>query len=164
MTANQEFVQGDGTDLHYEDKSFDIVFSNSVIEHLGTFEKQQAFAREAQRVGRGYWVQTPARECLIEPHYLTPFIHWLSKPVQKRLLRNYTIWGWLQRPSEQTLDSVLAELRLIDRNEFNGMFPQASIWLERMIGLPKSYTAYKVPPATETTASLKKSGALVSNQ
>ena len=67
MTANQEFVLGDGTDLQYEDKSFDIVFSNSVIEHLGTFERQQAFAREAQRVGRVLLVQTPPGSALSSP-------------------------------------------------------------------------------------------------
>lgn len=145
MTDNQEFIVGDGTDLKFEDQSFDIVFSNSVIEHVGTWERQQAFAREARRVGRGYWIQTPARECPMEPHYLTPFIHWFSKPAQKRLLRNYTLWGWLQRPSERVLDSVLAELRLINRKEFDQIFPNSSIWVERMLGLPKSYTAYKIP-------------------
>lgn len=40
---------------------FDLVYSNSVIEHLGTWEKQQAFAAEARRVGRGYWIPTPGQ-------------------------------------------------------------------------------------------------------
>jgi Methyltransferase domain len=147
LTPNQKFVIGDGTCLEYDDGAFDIVFSNSVIEHLGTFAQQRAFAREAMRVGKGYWVQTPAREFPIEPHYLTPFIHWCSKPVQKRLLRNYTLWGWLQRPSEQNLDAVLAELRLIDGKEFRSFFPDCRIWIERVLGLPKSYTACRVPPS-----------------
>jgi hypothetical protein len=45
-------VVGDGTRLEYADKSFDLVFSNSVIEHLGTFERQQRFASEAMRSER----------------------------------------------------------------------------------------------------------------
>src|ERR1035437_7123459 len=41
------------------DQSFDIVFSNSMIEHLGTPENQQQAAREILRVGKRIWVQTP---------------------------------------------------------------------------------------------------------
>ena len=70
-----DLVLGDGTALEYADGEFDIVFSNSVIEHLGTFEKQTAFANECMRVGKRYWVQTPAQEFPIEPHYIAPFIH-----------------------------------------------------------------------------------------
>ncbi len=57
-----------------------VVFSNSVIEHVGTWEDQQAFAAEVRRVGRRLWV--PAYECPIEPHYLAPLVHYLPKEVQ----------------------------------------------------------------------------------
>src|SRR5262245_27700905 len=73
VRANQEVAVGDGTRLDYGDRSFDIVFSNSVIEHVGTLERQMAFANEVRRVGKAYWVQTPAKEFPIEPHYLGPF-------------------------------------------------------------------------------------------
>jgi len=55
-------VAGDATALEYDDGSFDFVFSNSVIEHVGTFENQKKFAFEVLRTGRKIWVQTPARE------------------------------------------------------------------------------------------------------
>jgi 2-polyprenyl-3-methyl-5-hydroxy-6-metoxy-1,4-benzoquinol methylase len=58
-------------------RSFDIVFSNSVIEHVGDAESQQQFAHEIARVGRAYWVQTPNRRFPVEPHLLTPFLHFL---------------------------------------------------------------------------------------
>src|SRR5688572_13888944 len=57
---NFEFVVGDGCKLEYSDQSFDIIFSNSVIEHVGTYTRQRAFAAEARRVGRALWIQTPA--------------------------------------------------------------------------------------------------------
>src|SRR5262245_51077934 len=59
LRPNHSVVLGDGTRLPFADRSFDLVYSNSVIEHLGTWERQSAFASEARRVGRGYWIQTP---------------------------------------------------------------------------------------------------------
>jgi hypothetical protein len=144
MTPNQKSVVGDGTRLQYEDQEFDLVFSNSVIEHVGTAINQLAFANEARRVGKSYWIQTPAKEFIVEPHYFTLFLHWFSKPVQKRLLRYFSLWGLLGRPSEETLDFVLAELRLMRYAEFKSLFPDGSIAVERMLGMPKSYTAIRL--------------------
>lgn len=149
LTANQKFVQGDGTRLAWGDKSFDIVFSNSVIEHLGARENQMAFARECRRVGRAYWIQTPAREFPVEPHFLAPFLHWFPRPLQRRLLRWFSVWGWLARPEPDAVAAVVAEVRLLTRKEFKNLFPDGQILVERWLGLPKSYIACKLPqPAT----------------
>jgi hypothetical protein len=144
LQPNQSFVVGDGTRLNYGDKEFDLVFSNSVIEHLGSLENQEAFAAECRRVGKGYWVQTPAKEFVVEPHFFTLFIHWLPRSAQKRLLKNLSLWGWIYRPSPESIDIVLSELRLLRRKEFKQMFPECQIWTERFCGIPKSYTAYKI--------------------
>jgi hypothetical protein len=148
LTANQTFVQADGTKLPWPDKHFDIVFSNSVIEHLGTWENQIAFARECQRVGKSWWVQTPAREFPVEPHYAAPFLHWFPKAVQKKLLRRFSLWGWLARPKPEAIDASLAELRLLKSKEVTHLFPDSQIRTERLFGLPKSYIACKLQPAT----------------
>lgn len=63
---------GDGCQLEMSDQEYDIAFSNSVIEHVGDWERQAAFASEIRRVGKNLWIQTPAKECPIEPHYLAP--------------------------------------------------------------------------------------------
>ena len=144
LGPNQSFVLSDATRMQWDDKSFDIVFSNSVIEHLGTADQQMAFVRECQRVGKSYWIQTPAKEFPIEPHFLALFTHWLSKPMQKRLLRHFTIWGLRARPRADVVDAVLAELRLLTRKEFKKLLPEAQIVTERFFGLPKSYVAYKM--------------------
>ena len=146
LTPNQAFLEANGTRLPWDDRFFDIVFSNSVIEHLGTWENQIAFARECQRVGKAWWIQTPAREFPLEPHYGALFLHWLPKPARKKLLRRFSLWGWLARPREAALDASLAELRLLNSREFRSLFPGSRIKTERLVGLPKSYIAFK-PPA-----------------
>lgn len=152
LTPNQQFVQGDGTRLPWEDKSFDIVFSNSVIEHLGTWENQMAFARECRRVGAAYWVQTPAREFPVEPHFVTLFLHWFSPATRKRLLRFFSLWGWLARPRPEAVAAAVAEVRLLTLKEVNDLFPDSQVLIERWFGLPKSYIAYRLPRPAEDAA------------
>jgi hypothetical protein len=136
-------VAGDATNLQYANGSFDIVFSNSVIEHVGSWERQQRFAKEARRVGRKLWIQTPARTFPIEPHYLTPFIHWLPRTIQRRLIRNFTVFGWLRRPNPEQVKASLDEIRLLSKRELRSLFPDCTIMVERWLGLPKSYVAVR---------------------
>jgi ubiquinone/menaquinone biosynthesis C-methylase UbiE len=143
-TANQiASVTGDGCALAFADGSFDVVFSNSVIEHVGTWERQQAFASECRRVGRRLWVQTPAREFFIEPHLLAPFVHWLPRQMQRRLIRNFTVRGWIERPGPRDVEAFLDEVRLITHAEMRTLFPDCTILRERFFGSTKSYIAVR---------------------
>ncbi len=137
---------GNALALDFKDKSYDLVFSNSVIEHVQTWENQVKFAKEADRVGKGLWVQTPAREFFIEPHYIAPFIHWIPIPLRRKLIRWCTIWGWIERPSQQRIDDTIAEIRLLSYKEFRTLFPDCEILRERFLGVfTKSYIAVKRP-------------------
>lgn len=140
------FVMGDGCALPFADRTFDIVFSNSAIEHVGTWERQQAFAAEARRVGRALWVQTPAREFFVEPHLIAPVIHWLPRSLQRRLIRNFTLRGWIERPGPKEVDAFLAEVRLLTLAEMKSLFPDCTILRERFFGLTKSYIALRTAP------------------
>jgi hypothetical protein len=145
--ANYRFVVGSGTQLEFADGAFDVVFSNSVIEHLASWEQQRAFASEIRRVGRGLWVQTPARGFPIEPHLMTPFLHYLPPAWQRRLLRNFSLWGLIARPSREAVDEFLRQTRLLGHQELRELFPDCEIRRERFLGLTKSYVA--VRPATQ---------------
>ena len=136
-------VVGDGCILPFPSGSFDIVFSNSVIEHLGTFDRQQAFAAEARRVGRRLWLQTPAKEFFIEPHLLTPFFHFLPLRLQRQLMRRLTIWGIVDKPSPAEIESFLQEVRLISFSEMQQLFPDCQIQKEAVFGFTKSYVAIR---------------------
>ena len=127
-----------------EGNEYDIVFSNSVIEHVGEWQDQQAFAREVRRVGGKLWVQTPARECPFEPHYLAPFIHWLPKHWQKRLIRWCTVYGWIQRPSSEDIAEMVTSIRLLKKSEMMALFPDCELLVETLWGVfPKSYIAVR---------------------
>ena len=134
---------GNGCHLEFPDRSFDIVFSNSVIEHLGTFERQEVFARECRRTGRHLWVQTPAKSFFIEPHLLTPFIHFLPRGAQGKLIRHFSVWGLVTRPSAAQVQAFLSEVRLLSRREMEALFPDCDIIAEKVAGLSKSYIAVR---------------------
>ena|ERR1017187_4039176 len=136
-------VIGDATCMQYQDRQFDIIFSNSVIEHLGTYQQQEKFAREVRRVGRDLWIQTPAKCFFLEPHLLTPFIHWFPKQTQISLARYFTLWGWITRPSKEAAFEYVNELRLLNESEMRALFPDCEIMKEKILGLTKSYIAVR---------------------
>jgi hypothetical protein len=141
LPPNMRWVVADGCQLPFQDREFDVVFSNSVIEHLGNHDQQVRFAREIQRVGRQYWVQTPDPRFFIEPHYVSPFIHWLPAKLRRKVARRGTLWGLMQHPTQQEIEERIREIRLIRPGEFKEMFPGARILHERWCGMPKSLIA-----------------------
>jgi len=139
------WVAGDGRSLPFRDGAFDVVFSNSVIEHVGDAASQQRFAREVARVGRGFWVQTPNRWFPVEQHLLTPFLHWLPKPWQRAIARRGTVWSAVARPApdrrEYYIEHFLRDIRLLGPRELRQLFPAARILRERFLGVTKSLIA-----------------------
>jgi len=139
------WVAGDGRCLPFRDRSFDIVFSNSVIEHVGDAASQQQFAREVARVGRRYWVQTPNRLFPVEQHLLTPLIHWLPRTWQRSIVPRFTVWSAIMRVTPDRRDfylqHYLRDIRLLTFRELRGLFPHARVIRERFCGITKSLIA-----------------------
>jgi len=140
---NIKYEAGDGTNLKYADKQFDLVYSNSVIEHLFTLRNQKRFATEVQRTGKSYFIQTPAKEFFIEPHIIAPFIHWLPDGLYRRLIRYCSVRGLVTRQTKESIDNFVDEVRLLTFSEFKRLFHDADIFVERFMGMPKSYIAYR---------------------
>ena len=141
-------IEHDATDLPFENHSFDIAYSNSVIEHMTTWERQQAFSSEARRVAKHLWIQTPARHFPIEPHLLTPFFQYLPKRMQLRVARYFTLWGLLSKPSAAEIDEFVSDIRLLTLREMKQLFPDCLILKERALGITKSYIAVRTAPAS----------------
>jgi hypothetical protein len=143
LPPNLTYVQGDARALPFEQGAFDIAFSNSLIEHLGTFEDQRRFAAKLREIADGLWVQTPARSFPLEAHFLTPFVHFLPKRWQRRLARRFTLWGLLARPNPERIDALLGGLRLLSLAEMRALFPDCEIRRERFLGITKAYLAVR---------------------
>jgi SAM-dependent methyltransferase len=79
-----QYVRGDALELPFEDGSFDVVFSNAVIEHVGAEPEQRRFVAEVLRVAPRAFVTTPNRWFPIEVHTRLPLVHWLPDMVSHR--------------------------------------------------------------------------------
>jgi SAM-dependent methyltransferase len=132
-------VVGDGCRLPFADDAFDFVFSNSVIEHVHDHE---AFAREVARVGKKFYVQTPNKWFVIEPHLMTPLIHFLPKSWRGKLLKRFTVWGLIAKPSDSEAQEFLETTRLIGPRGLRDLFPGASLERERFLGMTKSIAVW----------------------
>ena len=141
LPSRVTWVRADGRCLPFAEKSFEICFSNSVIEHIGTWEDQEKFAREVKRVAQRYYVQTPNYWFPIEPHLVAPFIHWLPPRWQRRLIRHFTLFGIMSRPTPEVCELLVAETRLLRRREMSILFEGARIEAETLLGLRKSIIA-----------------------
>jgi hypothetical protein len=150
LTGAVQWVAGDGCRLPFRDAAFDVVFSNSVIEHVGDAASQQRFAREVARVGRAFWIQTPNRWFPVEQHLLTPLVHWLPKRWQRAVVRRGTVWSALTHPTpdrrEFYLEHFLRDIRLLGFRELQGLFPGARVIRERFLGMTKSLIAARGAP------------------
>lgn len=137
-------VRGDAIAMpEFEDKSFDLVFSNSVIEHVYTLENQRKMADEIMRVGHKYFIQTPNRRFPIEAHYALPYAQYMPKKFIYYILtetKMSRLNKWKPADAQQYLD----EIRLLDENQLRQLFPQAEIYKEKLGGLVKSFAAHNL--------------------
>jgi SAM-dependent methyltransferase len=128
------YVLGNGCRLPFGDRSIDLAFSNSAIEHVGSFEQQLQFAAELLRVGRKIYCQTPCRWFPIDPHLSAFFLHWLpNRWLTPKVLRYFTLNGWLTgRP-------YYYDVTWLSKAQLRSIFPGCTIKIERFLGLPKAF-------------------------
>jgi 2-polyprenyl-3-methyl-5-hydroxy-6-metoxy-1,4-benzoquinol methylase len=135
---------GDATDLaEFADKSFDVVFSISVVEHVGDWSKMKQFAAEAKRIGRSYFIQTPYFWFPVEPHARTPFLHWLPQSWAYRIVMAKRCGYWPKAGSVSEAVDTLQSARMLDYGQFAALFDDAPIERERFLGLTKSLVAVR---------------------
>ena len=139
-----KFVEVDACNLSmFEDDHFSLVHSNSVIEHVGGWQRIKLFAEEVQRVAPRYYIQTPNFWFPIEVHSIVPFWHWLPLPIRAAMIRSFPV-GTYPRVFDVFGSIEKAEEKfLLTRRMVQALFPNAKITIERFFGLPKSIIAIK---------------------
>jgi ubiquinone/menaquinone biosynthesis C-methylase UbiE len=104
-------IIADACYLPFKDKSIDITFSNSVIEHVGDFDKQSSMVEEIARVSKSFFVQTPNKHFPVEAHHMIPFFQYLPRQMQKaigiKLLRHYEeVWLLGKKEIDRILNRI----------------------------------------------------------
>ena len=139
-----KFLKGDGCNLdNFENNSFDVVHSNSVIEHVGDWNQMVKFAEEARRLAPNLFIQTPYFWFPIEPHFMTPFFHWLPRPIRINLVLRFNLGNHKRSDSVHEAAAKLENYRLLDKTMFQALFPDTIIQSEIVMRLTKSIIAVR---------------------
>jgi SAM-dependent methyltransferase len=130
------YVEGDACNVvEFGRGDFDVIYSNSVIEHVGPEDRQEAFASEVRRLGTRYWVQTPCKWFPIEAHCGMPL--WWFYPERGR---RFFIERWRKKLPNWT--EMIEGTRVLTLDHLRSMFPGSSVHAEWLFGFPKSYAMY----------------------
>ena len=135
---------GNGLSLEYKKGEVDLIFSNSVIEHVGSYENQQIFANEVRRVSDKYIIQTPSLWFPLEPHSLLPLFQFLPHSFRALLIMTFNINYFPKATTYKAAIIVSHSTLMFTHKRFKQLFPEAEIQVERFLGIPKSYTAIKL--------------------
>jgi 2-polyprenyl-3-methyl-5-hydroxy-6-metoxy-1,4-benzoquinol methylase len=128
---------GDATALEYADNAFDVVHSNSVIEHVGHWPEMVKMAGEVRRLAPHYYLQTPNFWFPVEPHYRSLFFHWLpestraAKLVQKQR-------GFRTAPDFDTAMRDIQTVVLLTADQMGVLFPDGKLVREKVGPFTKS--------------------------
>lgn len=137
---NINFIRGDARNLgSLRTQKYDVIFSNSVIEHVGGFTEQQMMADEILKFNTKYYVQTPSYYFPMEPHFLFPCFQFLPMKLKIFLVMNFRM-GWFdKRKSKSEAIELINSIRLLKKNELAHFFPEGKIQKEKFLFLTKSF-------------------------
>ncbi len=136
-----------------EKNQFDIIFSNSVLEHVtvdkkdvytitdnkefysAAIQRQKLFADEIRAKSDKYYVQTPYKFFILESHsWLPGLIVLLPRKLQIGLI-NFTNKFWVKQ--------TIPDFNLLTYKEMQALFPDAKIIKEKSVFMVKSLIAIK---------------------
>jgi hypothetical protein len=127
---------------HIARRRYDLVFANSVIEHVGGHERRKRFADAVHQLSDSHWVQTPWRYFPIEPHWMAPGMQFLPVAVRAQMAVHWPLSNDRGKPRETAVGKVLG-VDLLDRTQLRYYFPDSLIRTETVFGIPKSLIAYR---------------------
>ncbi len=137
-------IVGNALSLPFQKGKFDLIFSNSVIEHVGSYENQKIFAEEVMRVCDKYIIQTPSFWFPLEPHSLIPLFQFIPHNLRALLIMAFNINYFPKKSNYREALTVSRSTLMFTKKRFQKLFPGAEIQVEKLFGIPKSYTVVKL--------------------
>lgn len=122
--------------------NYNLVVSNSLIEHVGGYLRRKELARVVAAAAPAHWIQTPDRYFPVEPHYLAPGFQFLPVKMRAAAIKHWPIAHERVYTTADALAQALT-IDLISATELQHLFPESQIWHERLAGLSKSIVAIK---------------------
>ena len=141
--GNITAIYGDALDLSKIPKeSVDVIFSNSVIEHVGSWQNQSQMAKQLLSFDVPIFLQTPNFWFPMEPHFLFPFFQFLPVRARAFLLYNFNLGGYKRmRPWKKALFEVKM-VRLLKKSELKKLFPKCKIRNEKILGMTSGFLVF----------------------
>lgn len=133
-SSSTKKICGNALTLPFDNNSFDIVWCNALIEHVGDFRYQRILANEIQRVGKSFFVTTPWKGFPIELHYQLPLYQFVPKRIQKLISRNFSV-GWYKKGEWE-------DIYLLWLHQMKTLFPKATVIKHRVSFWPETLIAY----------------------
>lgn len=140
-----EYKVEDACYLGYGDRQFNLIHSNSMIEHVGDWDRMARCAENIRRISEGYYIQTPCFWFPIEPHFFVLFFSVLPRPWQVKILMSRACGFYDRAQTVTEAMTALQSCQLLDRSMVAELFPDAAIQHERVAGLTKSLIAVRHP-------------------
>jgi len=114
--SNMDYLERDVRDLSdFGDKEFDVVHSNSLIEHISNADDQKKLAEEIVRIGKHYFIQTPNYYFPFEPHFMFPFFQFLPHKKKVDMIMKKDL-GWYNRETDfRKADELASSVRLLKK-------------------------------------------------
>lgn len=135
-----EYVIGDATapDL-YAAHDYDLIHSNSVIEHVGGWPKVKAMADHIRASQRNYYIQTPNYWFPIEPHFRSVGFQWLPESTRAEMLMKRRRGFRGPAKDWEAAMELVETVKLLTASQLRGLFPDAELLRERIGPLTKSF-------------------------
>lgn len=124
---------------------FDLVYSNSLLEHVGGHANRLRLAETVHTMSDRHWVQTPYRYFPVEPHWLFPGFQFLPLRARAEVSRRWP-FGHIRSTGPGPAVDDVASVELVDITAMRRYFPRSEIWAERILGVPKSLVAVRQAP------------------
>lgn len=137
-----EQERGDACDLGLPSGDFDLVFSNSLLEHVGGHYRRERFARSVEKLAARHWIQTPYRYFPVEPHWLFPGLQFMPLKARARIAKSWRL-SHSPSPSYDAALRAVMDVELVSLTEMKYYFPNSDIVRERIGPFVKSLIAVR---------------------